>query len=278
MNPVGTFRTAARHSLVERAAAVMTQLDGFLSAARQGRAQPQQLRSALDALAGESATHAAELQSKVQQVMSAGRLDAQINLGEQLRRGMLSDMLWQRDLDCTSSLITSQITNSVNVQNVGVYVGNLHNINVNVSSCPKEIERHAVPLQDVINQNVSIRNTLVAVHTVDNVRVGVNGFALAWLLESSLKGSGSPAPAEKWKAVATSTTVLKKKLLDSSLLAEKDKCTLKSGFAIGFVSQRDAGQNHVELKVDIPSSGCPTGFFDGKPVFVFKPHFRFEPR
>jgi hypothetical protein len=100
-----------------------------------------------------------------------------------LKKKLATTSLWQQEQSCTNTVLARQIRNSVSVQDVGVYVGNLHSIAVGISTCEPTMESHSLSEKDVLEQNVSIRRVGVAVHTVDDIRVALNAFVFPSIAE-----------------------------------------------------------------------------------------------
>ncbi|MEY3901680.1 MAG: hypothetical protein RL189_986 [Pseudomonadota bacterium] len=181
VNPIGTLRTRARAANFDKRNAFVRKLKAAASIS-DTNAHVSAVKNILVSMARESADP-----------QFAVSLDRQLISGSKARciagwlfRELTATPTWQSEQDCTSQVISRQIKNSVQVRDVGIYVGNLHSISVSVGACHPEHEKHLIREKDLLTQSVVIERVGVAVHTVDDVRVAVNGFVFPTLVSDAL--------------------------------------------------------------------------------------------
>lgn len=196
LNPIGSVRTAGRTVLFDKMSHILVQLDG-IAANKNGGALVTSNRGRQADSKVESARTLAEVLSSMAQDSSQELLRQRIStlkfgdaearcFAKMLATRLRETATWQAQEVCTNTILSRQIRNSVNVQDVGVYVGNLHSIAVSLTSCEPSMEAHAVRDKDVFEQSVNIRRVGVAVHTIDDIRVAVNAFVFPAILDDML--------------------------------------------------------------------------------------------
>jgi hypothetical protein len=200
LNPIGSVRTAGRTVLFDKLSHVLKQLDGVISgesgsaaASNSGAPRALSLAEPSHALAGVLSSMALDSsQDALRHAVSAlnvGEAEARC-LAKMVATRLRDTGTWQAQEGCTNTILSRQIRNSVNVQDVGIYVGNLHSIAVSLASCEPRMEAHAVREKDVFEQSVNIKRVGVAVHTVDDIRVAVNAFVFPAVLDEMLSRAG----------------------------------------------------------------------------------------
>lgn len=181
VNPIGTLRTRARAAIFDKRNGFIRKLKAVGSGS-DANAGVSVVKNILVSMARESADPAF--------VASLDRLPISGSkarcIAGWLSRELAATSTWQSEQECTSQVISRQIKNSVQVRDVGVYVGNLHSIAVSAGACHPEHEKHLIREKDLLTQSVVIERVGVAVHTVDDVRVAVNGFVFPALVSDAL--------------------------------------------------------------------------------------------
>jgi hypothetical protein len=176
VNPIGTLRTNARAIVFEKLNSYLKKIDEIISTATRNTANDKQTESAFAELLSSMASDSAQTDfSKTLSIANTSRSEATC-MANAIKKQLKDSSYWQQQEGCTSALLARQIKNSVQVKDVGIYVGNLHSIAVGISTCTPEMEAHAPSEKDVLEQNVTIERVGVAVHTVDDIRVAVNAF------------------------------------------------------------------------------------------------------
>ena len=178
VNPIGTLRGTARSRLFSVVETYFNSSNSYLSNPTANRAQ---LVSDLNDMAGTSANYVTDLEGKVSTANNRGQLGCVAN---NIKSKIQDGNFWNSVSQCNEKNINGSIENNVTIDNVLVYVGNLHDINISVGTCTGSLQKHIAD-DETLKQTVNIKNTLVAVHTVDQVSVHVN-FPLAAILENAL--------------------------------------------------------------------------------------------